>query len=242
MVQSPSWEANWFAATQEIPRISRNPKVHYRTLAHKSYLQFLFVPVNRPDYAMFSLEYSNWKQTVEWWHEILCCVGGVGVGVQRVQWPALCILCPRGGGGRRTLATICSVDVCDWPSHLGHVGCSENCRSCISTEHIWSSAICKELGAGTSNAETVMAHYEPTALFRCNSSTSIICVYTRHSTFLNEGITRCYNECIIKLIIYVSNYNLAGCFVWVWNLVADIEGGKEAEGVWEHGVEENIWT
>ena len=31
MVQSPSWTANWFAASQEIPRISRNPKVHYRT-------------------------------------------------------------------------------------------------------------------------------------------------------------------------------------------------------------------
>ena len=31
VVQSPSWEANWFAASQEIPRISRNPKVHYRT-------------------------------------------------------------------------------------------------------------------------------------------------------------------------------------------------------------------
>ena len=30
MVQSP-WEANWFAASQEIPRISRNPTVHYRT-------------------------------------------------------------------------------------------------------------------------------------------------------------------------------------------------------------------
>ena len=26
------------------------------------------------------------------------------------------------------------------------------------------------------------------------------------------------------------------------NLVADIAGGKEAEGDWEHGVEENIWT
>ena len=31
MVQSPSWAANWFAASQEIPRFSRNPKVHYRT-------------------------------------------------------------------------------------------------------------------------------------------------------------------------------------------------------------------
>ena len=31
MGQSLSWEANWFAASQEIPRISRNPKVHYRT-------------------------------------------------------------------------------------------------------------------------------------------------------------------------------------------------------------------
>jgi len=31
MVQSPSWEAYWFAASQEIPSISRNPKVHYRT-------------------------------------------------------------------------------------------------------------------------------------------------------------------------------------------------------------------
>ena len=31
MVQSPSWEANWFTVSQEIPRVSRNPKVHYRT-------------------------------------------------------------------------------------------------------------------------------------------------------------------------------------------------------------------
>ena len=31
MVQSPSWEADWVAVSQEIPRISRNPKVHYRT-------------------------------------------------------------------------------------------------------------------------------------------------------------------------------------------------------------------
>ena len=31
MVQSPSWETNWSAASQEIPPISRNPKVHYGT-------------------------------------------------------------------------------------------------------------------------------------------------------------------------------------------------------------------
>ena len=31
MVQSPSWATNWFAASQEIPRISRNPRVHDRT-------------------------------------------------------------------------------------------------------------------------------------------------------------------------------------------------------------------
>ena len=31
MVQSPSCEANRFAASQEIPQILRNPKVHYRT-------------------------------------------------------------------------------------------------------------------------------------------------------------------------------------------------------------------
>ena len=34
MEQSPSWEANWFSASQEIPCILWNPKVQYRS--HKS--------------------------------------------------------------------------------------------------------------------------------------------------------------------------------------------------------------
>ena len=44
MVQSPSWEANWFAASQEIPRISRNPRVHYRTHKHPPSVSILGQP------------------------------------------------------------------------------------------------------------------------------------------------------------------------------------------------------
>ena len=44
MVQSPSWEAKWFAASQEIPRISRNPKVHYRIHKHPPPVSILGQP------------------------------------------------------------------------------------------------------------------------------------------------------------------------------------------------------
>jgi len=44
MVQSPSLESNWFAASQEITRISRNPKVHYRTHKRPPTLSILGQP------------------------------------------------------------------------------------------------------------------------------------------------------------------------------------------------------
>ena len=46
----------------------------------------------------------------------------------------------------------------------------------------------------------------------------------------------------LSFIFSIRKYNFVCCFVWVWNSVADIEGGKEGEGVWEYGVEKNIWT
>ena len=60
----------------------------------------------------------------------------------------------------------------------------------------------------------------------------------------NKITFHCPDNCrLIALNQKSSNCEIfACCFVWVWNLVAYIAGGKEAEGVWEHGVEENIWT
>ena len=57
MLQKPCWEANWFAASQEIPRISRNPKVHYRTHKRPPPVSILGQPnpVHKPTYHLLEI-------------------------------------------------------------------------------------------------------------------------------------------------------------------------------------------
>ena len=57
MVQSPSWEAHWFAPSQEIPRISRNPNVHYRTHKRPPSVSILGQPnpVQIPTYHLLEI-------------------------------------------------------------------------------------------------------------------------------------------------------------------------------------------
>jgi hypothetical protein len=37
----------------------------------------------------------------------------------------------------------------------------------------------------------------------------------------------------LRISVMLLNYNFPRGFVWVWNMVADIDGGTQAEGVWE---------
>jgi len=57
MVQSPSWEANWFADSQEISRISQNPKVHYRTHKRPPHVSILgqLNPVHIPTSTLLEI-------------------------------------------------------------------------------------------------------------------------------------------------------------------------------------------
>jgi hypothetical protein len=44
-----------------------------------------------------------------------------------------------------------------------------------------------------------------------------------------------------RIRIYID-HNFAYCSVWVWNLVSDINGEAQTEGVWEQRAEDTIWT
>jgi len=51
-----------------------------------------------------------------------------------------------------------------------------------------------------------------------------------------------YNSVRVSIVAVQKELSIKYLYVWVWNLVVDTVGGKEAEGVWEQGVEENIWS
>ena len=59
MEQSPSWEANWFSASQEIPLILWNPKVHYRS--HKCQPP---VPVLSQIDLVHASHHTSWRSTL----------------------------------------------------------------------------------------------------------------------------------------------------------------------------------
>ena len=72
MVQSPSCAANWFAASQEIPRILRNPKVHYRTHKRPPPVSILGQPnpVHIPTYHLLKIHpniiHSSMPRPPQW--------------------------------------------------------------------------------------------------------------------------------------------------------------------------------
>ena len=77
MEQSPSWEANRFSASQEIPRILWNPKVHCRI--HK----------RQPTVPILSQINSFHAPTPTYWRRILILSSHLGLGLPSIRFPSV---------------------------------------------------------------------------------------------------------------------------------------------------------
>ena len=98
MVQSPSWEGNWFAASQEIPRSSWNPNVHYCTS-----VRHLFLSLASPIQSIYPHPTS--------WRSILILSSHLHLGLSSVLFPS--------GFPTKTLYTPFSSPICaTCPAHL----------------------------------------------------------------------------------------------------------------------------
>jgi hypothetical protein len=85
MEQSPSWEASRSSASQEIPRVLWNPKVHYRT--HKSPHEISVINTNTLKALKFILSKI---QTLFWRRKIHCIIEGQSHSIkQESNWSHL---------------------------------------------------------------------------------------------------------------------------------------------------------
>ena len=53
------WETNWFAVSQEIPRISRNPKVNYRTHKRPPFIRYCGKILYSPDRSHMTIRHMS---------------------------------------------------------------------------------------------------------------------------------------------------------------------------------------
>jgi hypothetical protein len=60
-----------------------------------------------------------------------------------------------------------------------------------------------------------------------------ICTYQGLRTILNNLLYSSLLSKNLKIKVKIKIKIFACCFVWVWNLVGDSEGGMQAESIWE---------
>ena len=99
-VQSVSWAANRFAASQVIPRISRNPKVHYRTHKRPPTVSILGLPnpVHIPTSHRLEIHRNiihpstprspHWVPSLRFPH-----LEPIGLMFKNSKWCSLCVEC-----------------------------------------------------------------------------------------------------------------------------------------------------